>query len=136
MITFVVVGEAVKNVGWRQAWAGVGAAILISLVPIGWLLVRRNPESVGLAIEGETPDERMREIYDARRTASTINLPHTLIRRLAHSLFQFTPAFDQRIYGRGNQPTTLIADVVSGPKDRPVVAAGTKHGFGRDIMEP
>jgi MFS family permease len=52
MIAFVVVGEAIKSAGWRPAWAGVGAAILIGLVPLGWLLVRRSPESIGLAIEG------------------------------------------------------------------------------------
>jgi MFS family permease len=43
---------AVRHYGWRGAWAGIGWA-LIGLTPLAWLLVRRTPESVGLAVDGD-----------------------------------------------------------------------------------
>ncbi|WP_029631975.1 MFS transporter [Zavarzinella formosa] len=42
------VGGAVEKFGWRPVWNGVGLVLLLGLAPLGWLLVRRTPESVGL----------------------------------------------------------------------------------------
>jgi MFS family permease len=53
MLAFPLVGAVVVNSGWRAAWAGIGTALLVVLVPAGWLLVRRTPEACGLAIDGE-----------------------------------------------------------------------------------
>src|SRR5687767_12012408 len=53
MTAFPLVGAVVVNSGWRAAWAGIGAALLVVLAPAGWLLVRRTPEACGLAIDGE-----------------------------------------------------------------------------------
>jgi MFS family permease len=53
MVAFPLVGAVVVNSGWRVAWAGIGVAILAVLAPAGWLLVRRSPETCGLAIDGE-----------------------------------------------------------------------------------
>ena len=55
MIAFPVVGSVVASGGWRSAWAGIGGAILLGLVPLAWLLVRSTPESCGLALEDEKP---------------------------------------------------------------------------------
>ena len=52
MVAFPVVGSLVQSRGWRTAWFAVGAAILLGLVPIAVLLVRRNPESMGLVPDG------------------------------------------------------------------------------------
>jgi MFS family permease len=52
MIAFPVVGSLVQLRGWRYAWFAVGGAILVGIVPVGLLLVRRNPESVGLMADG------------------------------------------------------------------------------------
>lgn len=52
MIAFPVVGSLVQSRGWRNAWFAVGAAILGVLAPLGLLLVRRSPESIGVAIDG------------------------------------------------------------------------------------
>ena len=57
MIAFPVVGAVVVSSGWRAAWAGVGAAILFGLAPIGWLLVRRTPEDCGVSLDGEKKQE-------------------------------------------------------------------------------
>lgn len=53
MMAFPVVGAVVLANGWRVAWAGIGGAILLALVPAAWLLVRRSPEACGLALDGE-----------------------------------------------------------------------------------
>src|SRR5687768_8151774 len=53
MIAFPVVGALVQSRGWRVAWFAVGGAILLGLVPLGLLLVRRSPESIGVAVDGD-----------------------------------------------------------------------------------
>lgn len=81
MIAFPVVGAVVVSAsggGWRAAWAGVGAAILFGLAPIGWLLVRRTPEDCGVSLDGE----KQREEKSGEAGAG-----HTLFQALA------TPAF-------------------------------------------
>ena len=61
MMAFPIVGAAVVSAGWRQAWVGVGSAILLGLVPLSWLLVRRAPETCGLSLDGERQDEKKTE---------------------------------------------------------------------------
>jgi MFS family permease len=56
MIAFPLVGSIVQARGWRTAWFAVGAAILGLLVPLGVLLVRRSPESIGLRADGSTTE--------------------------------------------------------------------------------
>ena len=56
MIAFPVVGSLVQSRGWRVAWFAVGAAILAVLVPLGLLLVRHSPESIGLLADGANPE--------------------------------------------------------------------------------
>jgi MFS family permease len=46
IVPVLVVGQAVADHGWRAAWAGVGVAVL-GLAPLGWLLTRSTPESIG-----------------------------------------------------------------------------------------
>lgn len=57
MIAFPLVGNSVGASGWRNAWAGIGGAILLGLVPLAWLLVRSTPAACGLALEGEKQRE-------------------------------------------------------------------------------
>lgn len=59
MAAFPSVGAAVTAYGWRAAWAGVGWAVLLGLAPLGWLLVRRSPEAVGIAPDGESKSEEV-----------------------------------------------------------------------------
>lgn len=74
MMAFPIVGAVVVNSGWRTAWAGVGAALLLMLAPSGWLLVRRSPEACGLAIDGERrvgeEPARAGQDYTLRQAAS------------------------------------------------------------------
>ena len=68
MIAFPLVGSLVQQWGWRRAWFSVGAAILAGLVPLGWLVVRRNPESIGLVPDGVPPLAAGRSPLDAGRS--------------------------------------------------------------------
>jgi MFS family permease len=60
MIAFPVVGSLVQSRGWRSAWFSIGAAIVAALVPLALLVVRRNPESIGLQPDGEPGDQGTR----------------------------------------------------------------------------
>jgi MFS family permease len=68
MIAFPLVGTLVQQWGWRRAWLSVGAAILAGLVPLGWVVVRRNPESLGLVPDGLQAIEPRRSTMDDRRS--------------------------------------------------------------------
>lgn len=46
------VEAAVKSVGWRAAWEGVGLALVLGLVPLGLIFARSTPEACGV-----TPDD-------------------------------------------------------------------------------
>jgi len=52
MLAFPTVGWLVQTYGWRTAWLSIGLALLVALAPLGWLIVRRSPESVGLDPDG------------------------------------------------------------------------------------
>lgn len=91
MIAFPVVGAAVLSVGWRAAWAGLGAALLLGLAPLGWLLARRGPEACGLRMEG---DEGVAETIAASDAAGG----HTLREALSTSAF-WVFALASAVYG-------------------------------------
>jgi MFS family permease len=88
MIAFPVVGNLVANSGWRIAWAGIGGAILLGLVPLAGLLVRSTPESCGLALE----DEKLTE----EKPAETVG--YTLLQALRTAAF-WVFALASSVYG-------------------------------------
>ncbi len=53
MIAFPTLGALISSMGWRNAWAGVGVCLLVGMAPIAGLLMRRNPDSCGLQLDGE-----------------------------------------------------------------------------------
>ncbi|HYG11391.1 MAG TPA: MFS transporter [Pyrinomonadaceae bacterium] len=53
MAAFPAVGVIVINYGWRAAWTAIGLTLLLGLAPLGWLLVRRTPEAISLAPDGD-----------------------------------------------------------------------------------
>jgi MFS family permease len=56
MAAFPLVGWAVQAWGWRAAWLAVGLVIAGALAPLAALVVRRNPEAVGLTPDGTGGD--------------------------------------------------------------------------------
>jgi MFS family permease len=53
MMAFPVVGHVVGAYGWRVAWAGIGGALLLGLVPLAAWLARPAPSAAELAEAGE-----------------------------------------------------------------------------------
>lgn len=51
------VGAVVQEAGWRTAWSWIGYALLLGLVPFGWLLARSSPESCGIRPDEPGPDQ-------------------------------------------------------------------------------
>ena len=48
----VVAFFLISSIGWRNAWISLGAVIWAVLIPVGFIFVRRSPESVGLLPDG------------------------------------------------------------------------------------
>jgi len=61
----IVVFFLITSLGWRSGWFILGGAIWVVLIPVGYFLVRRSPESVGLLPDGAT-----RQINTSRGQAS------------------------------------------------------------------
>jgi MFS family permease len=53
MVAFPLVGFSVQRWGWRAPWLAIGVALIVGLAPAGWTIVRRNPEAMGLAPDGD-----------------------------------------------------------------------------------
>ena len=53
MAAFPAVGALVEREGWRTAWATIGGTLVGIMAPLALLLVRRSPESCGLAGDSE-----------------------------------------------------------------------------------
>jgi MFS family permease len=53
MAAFLLVGYSVQAWGWRAAWLGIGVALAGVLAPLAALIVRRNPEAIGLLPDGD-----------------------------------------------------------------------------------
>ena len=51
IVTTVSTGFAVATYGWRATWLGIAACLAFGLVPLGWLIVRSSPESMGLSVD-------------------------------------------------------------------------------------
>jgi MFS family permease len=124
MVAFPVVGTAVISGGWRTAWAGVGGAILVVLVPAGLLLVRRTPESCGISLDGEKrvenePDDG-RISYTLRQAIATpafwvFGLSSAVYGLIASGIALFNESvlaergFDASVYHRSLVITALTA---------------------------
>lgn len=57
VIAFPVVGQAVQASGWRTAWSGIGAALLL-LTPFAWVIVRNDPMEEQRDLPEHTSNDR------------------------------------------------------------------------------
>ena len=51
ILSTVGVGVMVKELQWREAWGMLGWSLIVGMAPLGLLLVRSTPESVGVPVE-------------------------------------------------------------------------------------
>jgi MFS family permease len=127
MISFVALGYAVSALGWRGAWFGLGMLLLAGMAPLGWLLARSTPESIGLAVEGGQASSQPQWQAESRRPAA-FDLPLTAALRspafwtftLASALFNLTWSaitfFNELIledHGLGNDTFRLVMPVLA-----------------------
>jgi MFS family permease len=65
MLAFPLVGSLVQQWGWRSAWLTVGGVLIVVLAPVGWTIVRRTPESIGLHPDGDAAPVRGDTVSDS-----------------------------------------------------------------------
>jgi MFS family permease len=75
MIAFPVVGMMVQGRGWRAAWLAIGVTLIGVLAPAAWLLVRRSPEAMGLAPDGDSAAATPASIEDGATTPQALATP-------------------------------------------------------------
>ena len=126
MIAFPVVGSLVQSRGWRVAWLAVGASLLAALVPLAALLVRRSPESIGLAIDAASPEPAAsaRDPEPSGRTlADALRTPAFWVFAIGSALYGLVASgiglFNESILAeRGFGPTvyyqTLVVTAITG----------------------
>jgi sugar phosphate permease len=51
-VYILVVQRLIEAYGWREAWAIAGASVLVVAVPLCLVFMRKDPESVGIPLEG------------------------------------------------------------------------------------
>jgi MFS family permease len=118
MIAFPVVGNIVSTNGWRTAWAGIGGAILLGLMPLAWLLVRSTPEACGLALEGEkTTEAKTVETATGHTLWEALRTPAFWVFALASSVYGLIASgislFNESILAeRGFDATTYYYSLV------------------------
>ena len=76
-VAFPVVGAAIQQWGWRTAWAGLGAALVLGLAPIAVALVRRGPRSIGVAPDGDGPADLTASIDTVPARSDALDTGHT-----------------------------------------------------------
>lgn len=64
----------IANTGWRNAWLVLAFVIWIVLIPPAILLIRRNPESVGLLPDGQRPSTKERPEKNKVTPVREVNL--------------------------------------------------------------
>ena len=49
-------GLAIQSYGWRAAILGMGSVVVVVTSVVGYMFLREDPESMGLHVDGEEPD--------------------------------------------------------------------------------
>ena len=69
----ILIHTLITNAGWRNAWLVLASIIWIVLIPPAALLIRRNPESVGLLPDGQPPSVKTRPSKDKVDSTREVN---------------------------------------------------------------
>jgi MFS family permease len=87
------VGAAVREQGWRQAWAWVGWALALGLAPLSWLIGRDSPEACGVRPDDPEDAPLTPGAFGPAPSASLLDAlrtPAFWVYTLAATLFNFT----------------------------------------------
>jgi MFS family permease len=84
-------GHAVGVYGWRATWLTISICLLAGLAPLGWLLVRNSPESMGLSVD-HTPEKATNSTSATRDLSlwSAFTTPAFWIFTLGAAMFNLT----------------------------------------------
>jgi MFS family permease len=125
MMAFPIVGTLVQARGWRVAWLAIGCALVVVLAPLAWVVVRRSPESCGLAPDGEASRQAERGEAAADAIARADGAPPLSGHRWQSALA--TPAF--WVFAIGTALYGLVASGI-GLFNESILA---ERGFGADV---
>jgi len=70
----ILIHTLIANIGWRNAWLVLALIIWVVLLPPVALLIRRNPESVGLLPDGKPPPTKDQPKKDKIDTVREVDL--------------------------------------------------------------
>lgn len=87
MIAFPVTGALVLSSGWRSAWGGIGAALLLGLAPLSWVLMRQTPEACGIALDGQKQENQTAEILTGYSLSEALRTPAFWVFALSSSVY-------------------------------------------------
>ena len=96
MVAFPLAGFGVQRWGWRAVWLAMGLALIAGLAPAAWAVVRRGPETIGLAPDGAqpgsaaitaTPDRRQVEGADGYEWSAAVATPTFWVFALGAALY-------------------------------------------------
>jgi predicted MFS family arabinose efflux permease len=120
ILAFSLIGYALKKSGWREIWFLIGVA-LCAFMLLGWLIVRRSPESIGVPVDGlpeqEKPEEATAEegltLSQALRTSAfwAFALSATVYGLIAAGLMLFNEAV-LREHGFAQQVSLTVYIIV------------------------
>jgi MFS family permease len=145
MIAFPIVGALVIASGWRSAWAGVGAFLLLVVAPVAWGFGRSTPESIGEEIDGEllSPAAHARAQTTSRTLSEALKVPAFWVFAIASSLYGLVASgiglFNEAILAeRGFAPdvyhTALAVTAITGLAGNFVAGAWAERGSLRGVL--
>jgi MFS family permease len=70
MVAFPLVGQMVQTSGWRIAWAVIGAALIVGLAPLAWIVDRSSPAAIGVDVDGD--DMMTSDQADSKATSASL----------------------------------------------------------------
>lgn len=98
--SFKPLGACVLEFGWRQTWCGIGVAMLATMAPLAWFLVRRDEGRAKTAADPALPP-------DAQELADVPIAGHTLLQALGSPCFWIFAATSS-LYGMISSSISLF----------------------------
>ncbi|MGH9330048.1 MAG: MFS transporter [Vicinamibacterales bacterium] len=143
MAAFPIVGAAVLASGWRATWAVIGACLTAGLAPLAWLLVRSDPETIGLGVDGDTSPQPSDDSRAQATLVEALRSPAFWVFALASSLYGLVASgiglFNESILAeRGFAPAiyhrALAITALTGLAGNLAAGAYSGHGSLRRVL--